>query len=72
MKLILELEIDRKINWKPDVSKEKKLRYLMREFVEQFNEYIIDRQIDDSEYAHNDPNHPFFGFDRFKLINFEE
>ena len=72
MKLILELKIDQKINWKPDVSKERQLRYLQREFVDCFNDYIIDEQLDDSEYARDDPNHPFFGFSRFNLINFEE
>jgi len=72
MKLTIELEIDRKIQWKPDVTRERQLAYLQRHYIEQINQLIVNEKLDDSKYERGDPNHLFCHHERLNIIDFQE
>lgn len=71
MKLTLEIDLNREIQFQPESTKEQQIKSLQRKLIERINDLILNAQLDDSEYERFTNKHPFHGLGNLKLIDFE-
>ncbi len=71
MKLILELEVETP-KFKPEATEGQILKYWQRK-INNINQLIINKMLDDSDFSRDDPNHPMAKLNAdLKVISYQE